>query len=71
MPYGVAVFLKSLDSAFKGDKIIAIDDCKKLISMSTFKLGTMMGIQGVRLRLYYLMRVFMADIYRRLIYLNY
>ena len=37
---------KSLDSAFKGDKIIAIDDCKKININEHFKLGTMMGIQG-------------------------
>ena len=37
---------KSLDSAFKGDAIVPIDECKKININEHFKLGTMMGIQG-------------------------
>lgn len=37
---------KSLDNAFKGDKIIAIDECKKININEHFKVGTMMGIKG-------------------------
>ncbi|OAT34968.1 bifunctional protein-disulfide isomerase/oxidoreductase DsbC [Proteus myxofaciens] len=37
---------KSLDSAFKGDNIIAIDECKKININEHFKVGTMMGIKG-------------------------
>lgn len=37
---------KSLDQAFQGDKIIPIDNCKKVNIDEHFKLGKMMGIQG-------------------------